>query len=297
MQCQGITKSKQRCKHIAKNGLYCHLHQPKVEPEEEKCNKSHLNLKFLELGNCDNIFGIITIKKDILKVFENLKLLRILIDSNNPGYNYKVSSNVITKFKKDIKKYIKNPKRINLVVDFMFEYKSRNLTISFTKYDFLEPNDEIRKLIDVFRFRGYESKNHPIRKIERKDKPKVEKKDKPKPEDKPKPKPEDKPKQEIRNELTLRNKLKEFFVEEDLDDLMKIIIKPTSEIRPISRKDVLDMYRKFHPDKCIDKSDKAIKICNMVSAKLSVLKKQFSGSSSPVRTIKSIFDDVWNILD
>ena len=246
--------------------------------ELSKLNKDQfLNLKFLSFEKYDTIRWLIDKSKNIIEVFNNLKKLRKDIDKYNPDFNYKVSKNVLDKFKLDIAKRIENPRRINLIADFIFDYEKRDMTISFTEYDFDfdEAKENVMETINEFKFRGYESKKQPKRK--------------------------NKTVKNTQNtvpktQVNLENKLLEYFSSNDLEDLMKIIVKSTDDIRPISKKDVMDMYRKFHPDKYVNKSEKAVKVCNIVSSKLSVLKKKCDGNSSPVRTVGSIFDEVWNIV-
>lgn len=122
-------------------------------------------MKFLLFEKYGIIQRIIDKSKDIIEVFNNLDKLKKAIDKYNPKFNYKVSKNVIDKFKLEMKNYIENPKRVHLIADFIFDYKDKN--INFEDYDFDKFNYE---LVKNFEFRGLKpSKNEtdtkPIKRV------------------------------------------------------------------------------------------------------------------------------------
>jgi hypothetical protein len=63
----------------------------------------------------------------------------------------------------------------------------------------------------------------------------------------------------------------------------------------MTKEEIMNAYKMFHPDKCGD-NKKIQELCNLVSSKLSVIKKQNTDKGSPVRPIGDLSNELLKIL-
>lgn len=168
MKCKSKTAKGTPCSNNAKFGDYCACHAPKIDSRNTRApNYSVLSDIFKA-----NLLYILDTENDILKAFDAMDKFRMYFDATNDTYNFYVTRDVTLKFKAEIKKFMFNPKRIRLLIDYIFIYDERDITISFTEYDFeevgtIKDNFDLYIAVYNYIFRGYEKKPHPIRSVVR----------------------------------------------------------------------------------------------------------------------------------
>lgn len=59
-----------------------------------------------------------------------------LSDKNKKPYSFNVEENVVTEFSKIMARYMFNPLRVELLMSYMFDYESRDLTLTFSYFGF-----------------------------------------------------------------------------------------------------------------------------------------------------------------
>ena len=166
MKCKAITAKGTPCSNNAKDGVFCKQHTPKVDPRNHKTPdysilSDEIKVRFLYILDTEN---------DITKAFEAMDSFRTFFDFSNDKYKFYVTKDVILNFEKEIKKFMKNDKRIRLLIDYIFIHDERDISVSFTEYDFKEVGtikDDFDLYIKIysFCFRGYEKSPHPIRAV------------------------------------------------------------------------------------------------------------------------------------
>ena len=100
------------------------------------------------------------------------------------------------------------------------------------------------------------------------------------------------------SELTLAKvleEIKKIMPDKNAATYIKLIMTSTNDLI-YTRKEIMDLFREFHPDKA-GTDPKAVQLCTLVSSKISLLKKKLDSSSSPTRPIGNLFLDVCKILN
>jgi hypothetical protein len=168
MKCKAKTAKGTPCSNNSKFGDYCACHAPKIDPRNTRA-PNYIILSDIFKAN---LLYILDTENDILKAFDAMDKFRMYFDATNDTYNFYVTRDVTLKFEAEIKKFMFNPKRIRMLIDYIFIYDERDITISFSEYDFDEvgtykDNFDLYVAVYNYIFRGYEKKPHPIRSVVR----------------------------------------------------------------------------------------------------------------------------------
>ncbi len=282
MRCIYITKKKEQCKREAsKNNEFCAWHKDSKKDEVPR-NPPPPSINYVAPKLCLDLLS-----KDIIEnlnenvLFDDLMIyidkFRNFIKNNNPNYNYHVDISIIDMVKNTLREYICNTRRIDLVIEYTFSYNGRRLNRPFEYYCCNTITKHSKKFIN--KFLPYGCTDPP----ERKSKIKI------------KEEPIPKPKLKEESTKDIISLIVPFLVGKDIAMFMKIILTPSQELRSLTKKDVMDLYKEFHPDKA-GNDPITQKLCTIVSSKICVLKKQISDSGSPVRPMGSLYNDVMSIF-
>lgn len=303
-QCIGITKENKQCSRKANIGSeFCTQHSTEPKSAEPKPKKVELNVEF----DFDRL------KDDVLNVNETTNMIVLMksvinlvkyIESVNTKFNFTKYLTVAEykSLKKSLQEVICNERRIYLLIDYAFLNGYRSLEEPFSFYGVNPLTEEEKKLFYTFMPRGYtgtipkrpnfssvpKSSSVPPKKEEKKKESSV-------------PPKKEEPKKETSAKITpekLADIIKEIKVimpDKNAATYIKLIMTSTNDLK-YTRKEVMDLFREFHPDKA-GTDPKAVQLCTLVSTKISLLKKKLDSSSSPTRPIGSLILDVYKILN
>jgi hypothetical protein len=177
MKCKAETQKKKPCSRNAVDGSdFCSQHtkaaSPKAKDESTKPERNKENIRYIDFETSNKYLNVISFSPNIIDVMRNLDMFRINLDMLNPIFDFCVTKSVVDDFicriiesTKLIDTKVWN-KRIQLIVDYIFDFEERDLSKSYTCFGFEEvTNEDILRELKLFHFRGLENKVHPKRRI------------------------------------------------------------------------------------------------------------------------------------
>lgn len=293
--------------------------------------KVELNLDFdieryeLDIVNINETTNMIVLMNSVMKLVKHIEEL-------NPKFDFKKYL-TITEYKsvkKALHKFICNERRVYLIIDYAFLNPYRGLMEPFSFYAVNFLTDDEKRIFYSFMPRGYtgtvpkrdnfgESStpfsasshssffNSTSSTSKKKEPPKAEK-EPPPPKTKSEkktsvpPKTEEKKDDKVPSDKVpstpslskVLEELKKLLPGKNAATYLKLIMTSTNDLS-YTRKEIMDLFREFHPDKA-GSDPKAVQLCTLVSSKISLLKKKLDSSSSPTRPIGNLYLDVCKIL-
>jgi len=227
----------------------------------------------------------------------SIRDLREHIEKFNIGYDYEVHLNVLDYCREEFRKYIDSKRRLELILSYIFIYKGRDFKKPIHYYACNPKMNKLEtKFVESFLPRNLKSEGSKAPKTNRAkspEGPKSESSKVPKSSGTESSKRAKSP--EAPKAYSIYEELKKQFPDKNIDLYLKIIKTSTVNLKTMSKEEIMSAYRAFHPDKCGD-NKKIQELCNLVSSKLSVIKKQNTGSSSPVRPIGDLSAELLKIL-
>lgn len=264
MNCKATTKSGKPCSRKAKSeSEFCAQHSQKPKPETKPKPKS-LKCYFILCPKYEDYIKIINETTCFLTLMKNISSLMKYVKSDNSGYDFdkEIDENEFIKIRKSLicNFNIDSTRRADLIMAYTFRGPFRTLVLlkKFTFYT-VNPLSASEKEAANEYFKLKTSNESKTLKFE---------------------------------ELYIL--VGKFLTGKDIKTYMKIIMTPTDSLR-FNRKEILELYREFHPDKA-ENSEISQKLCTLICSKISILKKKLDGSTSPTRPIGNLIEEVEKII-
>jgi len=285
-----------------------------VVKSESQTNSSNPILNLDKVSK--DIFEKINETTNFTELLDNIVLLKAHIENLNYKYDFYVQSIVLDYVKSELRTYIVNNRRIELIVNYIFIFTGRQFNSSINYYccnPKLSKSD-VRKL-DTYLPRNFSSS--PFTTFRDTSKPTEEppkqteapppKKEAPPPKTEVPPKKPEPPKKEesktynvndlyLELKKHLKDKDDKEMDKEDIKSYIKICLNTTTSLKSLTREEIMALYKTFHPDK-VSNNPTTQDLCTLISSKLSILKKQNSDKGSPVRPMGSFYNDLCKKLN
>jgi len=276
-KCEGITKAGKHCANNALPGsIYCGRH---INPSTKLNLHIDINKEIIRSFNEET---------NIFQLLEKIKELKNQIVSINPTYNFEkvITDETYMKLYRILDKVVDVKRRIDLIIKCMFNVGFNSIHYPITYYT-LTPilkSEEINFKNQVPHcFFNNEKAPEP-------EKPKATKK----PETGNVESQKFEPKMSEPSLQEIYKKLEIYLAGKNIKEYLRIIMNNTDTLK-YNRKEILNLYLQFHPDK-VENNEISKKLADLVSSKISILKKKIDSSSSPVRPMGNLLSEVSKLL-